>query len=185
MTIKLFLKFIGVLFVLYTLNSCGIYRPTDAREFPPEPEKRVKKNMDEGRGSFEFMKRNKKKGGDFDFATSNEMWRATLDTLDFMPLLSVDYGGGLIITDWYNDSGSPEESIKISVRFLTNEIRSDALNIQIFKKKCTPSANCIISENNSNLNRDLKLAILKQASVYLKTKNVKRKKRDINTLTID
>ena len=185
MTIKLFLKFTGVLFFLYSLNSCGIYRPTDAREYPPEPEKRVKKNMDEGRGSFEFMKKKDNGGGSFDFATSNEMWRATLDTLDFMPLLSVDYGGGLIITDWYNDSGSPDESIKISVRFLTNEIRSDALNIQIFKKKCTLSTNCTISENNSNLNSDLKLAILKQASVYFKTKNAKRKKRDIDTLTKD
>jgi hypothetical protein len=184
MTIKLFLKFIGVLFVLYTLNSCGIYRPTDAREYPPEPEKRVKKNMDEGRGTFQFMNK-KDKGGVFDFATSNEMWRATLDTLDFMPLLSVDYGGGLIITDWYNDTGSSDESIKISVRFLTNEVRSDALKIQIFKKKCTPSANCTISENNSTLNSDLKLAILKQASIYLKIKNAKRKKRDIDTLTKD
>ena len=185
MTIKKIFKLSIVLVLFYSLNSCGIYRPTDAREFPPEPEKRVKKNLDEGRGSFEFMRNKNKSGGTFDFATSNELWRATLDTMDFMPLLAVDYGGGLIITDWYNDAGKPNESIKISVRFLTNEIRSDALTVQIFKKECSPNSTCTITESNSSLNNELKLAILKKASVYFKDRNLKKKKRDIDTLYKD
>ena len=83
----------------------------------------------------------------FDFASSNELWRASLDTIDFMPLATVNYSGGIIITDWYSDEKNTNESIKISIRFLTNEIRSDALDIKIFNKKCVKQFNnCKITE---------------------------------------
>ena len=131
--IKKTVKISLILSVVLYLNSCGIYKPTDSREFPPEPEKRVQKNLEEGRG-IRLFGDNKKGGGNFDFATSNELWRASLDTLDFIPLISADYGGGIIITDWYNENNSYEDSIKISIRFLTNEIRSDALNKSLHKK---------------------------------------------------
>ena len=119
------IKLIGLLTILINLNSCGIYRPVSAKDYPPEPEKRVQKNLQEGRG-FSLMGSNKNKGGDFSFATSNEMWRASLDILDFMPLTSADYGG-TNITDWYSDQSNLSEFIKISIRFLSNEIRADAL----------------------------------------------------------
>ena len=87
--------------------------------------------MEEGRG-FRIMDKVKKSGStNYEFASSNELWRASLDVIDFMPLASVNYSGGIIITDWYNNSQNANESIKISVRFLTNEIRSDALDIKI------------------------------------------------------
>ena len=105
------LKILTYLLIFIFLKSCGIYRPTDAKDFPPEPEKRVQKNIQEGRG-FKLLGGNKKKGGDFEFASSNEMWRASLDILEFMPLLSADYGGGLIITDWYSDNSDDEIKIK-------------------------------------------------------------------------
>ena len=70
----------------------------------------------------------------FEFASSNELWRASLDVIDFMPLTSANYSGGIIITDWYSEN--PDESIKITIRFLTNEVRSDALDVKIFYKKC-------------------------------------------------
>ncbi len=95
-------------------------------------QKEFKKNIEEGRG-FRLMDSNKKKsGGTFDFASSNELWRASLDTIDFMPLASANYSGGIIITDWYSDGNNANESLKISIRFLTNEIRSDALDIKVF-----------------------------------------------------
>ncbi len=169
---------ISLVFIL--LKSCGIYRPTDAREFPPEPEKRVQKNIQEGRG-FKLLGGEKRKGGDFDFATSNEMWRASLDILEFMPLMSADYGGGLIITDWYNENNN-NESIKISIRFLTNEIRSDAIDIKIFKKNCDKINNCNIIEDNFDLENELKIAILKKASSYYKDKVNKVKKRPLATI---
>ena len=122
--------------LLISLNSCETlkYKKVSAKDYPPEPEKRIKKNMEEGKG-FRLMGR-KEKGGVFDFASSNELWRATLDTIDFMPLVSANYSGGIIITDWYNDSNSSGQSVKISVRFLSNEVRSDALEVKVFTKNC-------------------------------------------------
>ena len=167
-----------LLFLPLLLNSCGT--GVDARKFPPEPEKRVQKNIQEGRG-FTIMGNNKK-SGDFNFATSNEMWRASLDILDFMPLTSADYGGGLIITDWYNDENSTNDSIKISVRFLSNEIRADALNIKVFSKECDASTNCKVVQSNPAIVNELKVAILKRAAKYKKDMTNSVKKRDLNTI---
>jgi len=124
-----------ILLILPMLSSCGAlqYRPVSAKDYPPEPEKRIKKNIEEGRGIRIF--KGMKKGGTFDFASSNALWRATLDTISFMPLLTADYGGGIIITDWYNSTNNENQSIKISIQFLSNEIRSDALDIKVFKKE--------------------------------------------------
>ena len=155
------------------MSSCGIYKPTDAREFPPEPEKRVEKNLEEGRG-FRLFKDNSK-GGTFDFASSNELWRASLDTIDFMPLISADYGGGIIITDWYNENNNYEDSIKINIRFLTNEIRSDALNVKVYTRKCENFNNCTINENNPEIQNKLISTILTKASKY---KQEESKKKD-------
>ena len=112
----------------------------------------------------------KNKGGKFDFASSNEMWRAAIDVLDFVPLLNADYGGGIIITDWYSENQEKNESIKISVQFLSNEIRSDALKVKIYNKKCGDDQNCVTSKISSELNSEIKLAILKKAAL-IKKKN--------------
>jgi hypothetical protein len=154
--------------------SCG--KGGDARKISPDPKERVKKNMEEGRG-FRLNDLTKKpKGGDFEFASSNELWRASLDTIDFMPLASVNYSGGIIITDWYSTNESSNESIKISIRFLTNEIRSDALDIKIFNKKCKLQTNCVVSEKKGKLAPELKEKILKTAALYEKERKEKKKK---------
>ena len=115
--------------ISFFLSGCNGKLPGgDARKFPADPKKRVEQNLKEGRG-FRLNDMVKQRGGVFDFASSNELWRASLDVIDFMPLSSVNYSGGIIITDWYSDNSTPNESIKISIRFLTNEIRSDALKI--------------------------------------------------------
>ncbi len=167
-------KIVLFLTIILSLNSCGIYKPTDAREFPPEPKKRVQKNLDEGRGFKLFSDQNK--GGVFDFATSNELWRASLDTLDFMPLISADYGGGIIITDWYNENNNYEDAIKISIRFLTNEIRSDALSVKVYTKKCENLNKCNINENNPEIQNKLISTILTKASKYKQDKEKKFRK---------
>ena len=171
---KLSLVFI-TLFSFILLNSCGIYRPVDAKEFPPEPGKRVAKNIEEGRGFRLMDQLGGKKSGEFDFASSNPLWRATLDTLDFMPLLAANYSGGIIITDWYNDGNIEGQSIKISIRFLTNDVRVDALDLKIFKKDCATNVNCAMSEGSKSLENELKKAILKKAAVY--EKDIKKKNR--------
>ena len=117
------------------------------------------------------------KGNTYEFASSNPLWQATLDTLDFMPLASANYSGGIVVTDWYSEDNSSNESVKISVRFLTNEIRSDALDINVFLKKCNQTlTNCSISQNNNDLIADLNLSILKKATKYQKEIIAKRKK---------
>ena len=176
----LFLKIICLFLILVHLNSCGFYRPVSAKDYPPEPEKRVQKNLQEGRGF--TIGGAKNKGGEFSFATSNEMWRASLDILDFMPLTSADYGGGLIITDWYSEDGNNNDSVKISIRFLTNEIRSDALKITVFSKQCEKTINCTVSKSNPTIENELKVAILKRAAKYKKDIIDSNPKRDLNTI---
>jgi hypothetical protein len=146
----------------------------DARKFPSDPAERVKKNLEEGRG-FKLSELGKQQGGVFEFASSNELWRASLDVIDFMPLSSVNYSGGIIITDWYSENNSQNESIKISIRFMTNEIRSDALNIKVFNKKCMNNLlNCKITEQNGILVKELKREILKKATLYKEEKKNKK-----------
>ena len=158
------------------LTSCGGKLPgADARKYPADPALRVKKNLEEGRG-LRVSDLAKNKAGVFEFASSNELWRASLDVIDFMPLNSVNYSGGIIITDWYTNENNQDESIKISIRFLTNEIRADALQIKVFNKKCSVGASsCIVKETDGVLSSEIKKEILKKASLY-KTEDKKQKK---------
>jgi hypothetical protein len=108
----------------------------------------------------------KKNSGNFQFSSSNEMWRATLDLLDFTPLSNVDYSGGIIITDWFSES-SDQNPIKITVRFLSSEIRADGLKVIIYKKICKKNDknNCKTIKENTTLGQEIKLAILKKAAI--------------------
>jgi len=166
---------------LTILNGCAGFNQTDARKFPPNPELRVKKNIEEGRGfRLDSAIKGNMKGGDFLFASANELWRASLDTIDFMPLSSVNYSGGIIITDWYTDEENIDESVKISIRFLTNEVRADALDIKVFYKKCNQVASCKISQKTGSLVAELKKEILTKATIYKKEKKEKNF-REYNT----
>ena len=159
-------KSIFILIFLLFFTACKSLPGGDARKNPPQPELRVKKNLEEGKG---FRIDNLMTGsgnGTFDFASSNELWRASLDTVDFMPLVSANYSGGIIITDWYSEQ--PNESIKITLRFLSNEVRSDAIDVKIFYKKCDQLMNCVVRENDGNLKQEIKKEILKKAAVYKK-----------------
>ena len=168
------LVFLGII-SLFLAGCNGKLPGGDARKFPANPEERLKKNLEEGRG-FKFSQFTEKKGGVFEFASSNSLWRASLDIIDFMPLSSVNYSGGIIITDWYSENSSSNESIKISIRFMTNEIRSDALNIKVFNKKCIDDLlSCKITEQDGILVKELKREILKKATLYNNEKDKKKK----------
>ena len=151
------------IFLLFFVTSCGIYKKSDARKVSPNPAERVKANMEKGEG-FRIKNLGKKSSGDFQFASSNAMWRATLDVLDFAPLGNVDYSGGLIITDWFNEAANPRNSLKITVRFLTTEIRADGLEIILHKKTCKQNLECSVKKYSSKTNNEIKLAILKRAT---------------------
>ena len=174
------IRFIGLIVFLLLMSSCGGKIPgADARKISPNPEDRVQKNMEEGRG-FRLMGSGKKKGGEFDFASSNELWRASLDTLEFMPLALANYSGGVLVTDWYSDSDTSNESVKISVRFLSNEIRSDALVIKVFYKNCSIDQTCKITDRSEALSAELNKKILTKAAVYEEENKSKNKKKYIN-----
>ena len=175
-----FLKTIfSLLLILGLLNGCksGPFKfdPPSAQEVSPNAKDRAKKNIEEGRGFRLSTAMEGGAGGNFQFASSNPMWRASLDILDFTPLTNVDYSGGVIITDWFTEDG--ERSIKISVRFLTNEIRADGLEVSIFEKKCNTSNVCQTSKIESTLNNEIKLEILKKAAFIVKEDGLKYKEK--------
>jgi hypothetical protein len=157
------------IFLALILNACNGKIPgADARKVPYDPKERVKRNLEEGKG-FRIANIGQNKGsGNFDFASSNELWRASLDTIDFMPIAAANYSGGILITDWYSDNQDSNESIKVSIRFLTNEVRSDALEIKIFYKNCKTVVNCSITEQRGNLATELTKKILGKAAIYQK-----------------
>ena len=82
-----------------------------------------------------------------------------------MPLTTANYSGGIIVTDWYSEELSSNEEIKISIRFLTNEIRSDSINVKVFYKTCKSLGECSVSENNGKIKTDLTSEILKKAAL--------------------
>ena len=176
---KINIKTLSFLFIgLFLLSGCQAIKNlpgADARKYPADPAKRIEQNLKEGRG-FRLSEFGASKGGVFEFASSNGLWKASLDIIDFMPLSSVNYSGGIIVTDWYSDNENPNESIKISIRFLTNEIRSDALDIKIFNRKCSNNLlDCKFSETQGSLVAELKKEILKKAAKYKADKEKKDK----------
>ena len=171
--ISFLLKNLCLLFFILTfLNSCGGFRSAPAKDVPVNVRDRVKKNQEEGRG-FRIFDPNNRGGGTFQFASSNPLWRASLDVLDFMPIVNASYSGGIIITDWYDEIDS-KNSIKITIKFLSNEIRPDGLQIIVYKKNCKSFESCQSNEEDSEINSELKFAILKKAAQIEKTDLVKK-----------
>ena len=163
----------SVLFLF--LTSCsGAFKPkkVDTRKVPIKAEDRAKKNIKEGRGTTfgDLVGRGKTT---YEFSTSNPMWRASLEILDFLPLSTVDYSGGLIISDWYSD-GNTNESIKITIRFLDNEVRTENLKISVHQKVCKAN-NCRVNLLTQNkISSELKTTIIRKAALL--EKNSKKKK---------
>ena len=163
------LKLLPLIFLtLFLVNSCGFYKRSDVKDNPVNVDERVKRNIQEGRG-FRFGK-GSTRGGDFDFASSNPLWRGAVDVLDFVPLTNASYSGGIIITEWFsseNNTDSTNRELKITVRFMSNEIRADAIKILVFEKSCIQT-NCKTKKIKSKLEGELKLAILKKAALFEK-----------------
>ena len=156
------------IFTLFFLNSCGWYKRSDVKDNPVNVDERVKKNIEEGRGFRVFG--GATRGGDFDFASSNPLWRGAIDVFDFVPLTNASYSGGIIITEWFSaeSSNANNRELKITVRFMTNEIRADAIQVLVFEKKCDTNNNGRTKKIKSKLEGELKLAILKKAALFEK-----------------
>ena len=159
---------IYLIFPIFLYSCNGKLPGADARKIPYDPKERVKRNLEQGKGFRLDESFGNNKSGNFEFASSNPLWRASLDTIDFMPLALANYSGGILSTDWYSENQNPDEAIKITIRFLTNEVRSDALAIKIFYRKCEKENTCSITEQKGNLSKELNKEILKKAAVYAK-----------------
>ena len=168
MITKLIKFSICTILTLFLLNSCGYYKRSDIKDNPVNVDERVKRNIQEGRG-FRFGQ-GATRGGDFDFASSNPLWRSAVSVLDFVPLTNASYSGGIIITEWFsseNNNESTNRELKITVQFMSNEIRADAIKVLIFEKSCMQN-NCKTKKIKSKLEGELKLAILKKAALFEK-----------------
>ena len=177
--LKRFLTFFSLLLILLG-NSCSVPKFAKPKKLeknvPVNAKERARKNVTEGRGiSLQgALKRNR--STTYEFSTSNPLWRASLEIIDFMPLTTVDYSGGIIITDWYTDSANSDESIKITVRFLSNEIQTNSIKIIVHNKKCKTDENCTINEIDSNIKFELQKSILAKAALFEKETKQKTKK---------
>ena len=165
--LSLFTKFILIVMSSVLLISCGGWDPKSARKVPTKGPERAAKNVKEGKGVSlrDFTKRGTTT---YEFSTSNPMWRAAFDVIDFMPLVTVDYSGGTIITDWYTDNRAPNESLKLTIRFLYSELRADSIKIIIHKKVCAEKSNCVIKKISSKLEDEIRTAIVKRAATFEK-----------------
>ena len=166
------------LFLALSLNSCGplAFKRADVKDSPINEADKRKRNIEEGRG-FNIPIGKNAGGGNFSFANANELWKATLDILEFTPLSNVDYGGGIIITDWYSSETNLSESIKISVQFLSDEIRADGFTVKIYQKNCVADNNCSVKLIETDLSQEIKLAILKKAA-QLKISTAKKRRSE-------
>ena len=163
----------SILITLLMMTGCN-YKKVDQRQMPDGAKAKARKNIEEGKGvSIGGLGKRLGKTS-YEFSTSNPMWRASLETLDFLPLTTVDYSGGVIISDWYNDSANKDDSIKITVRFLSNEILSNSLKIIVHKKSCDANNRCQINIIDSKIREELVKAILSRAAVFEKEKKKKK-----------
>jgi len=166
----------AVILILVTLTACGGFKKVNQREMPDGHKAKARKNIEEGKGISIGGALKGRRGTNYEFSTSNPMWRASLETLDFLPLTTVDYSGGVIITDWYSDSNSAKESIKISIRFLGNEIRSESLKVIVHQKTCSNNLDCrVILLSDTKIKEELHTTILRKAALLEKESKKKKK----------
>jgi hypothetical protein len=127
------------------------------KRFEPNVDKRAREYADK-----KPLFSSKRQGGEFQFSTSNVLWRASLNVLEIFPLSNTDYAGGVIITDWY-ETKNTNNKIKINIRFLSNEISPTAVKVTSYIKKCDTNSNCTTSSTNEKFNNKIKEKILKKA----------------------
>jgi len=173
------IRFITLVLVVFLINGCSSSKDPvtgETNTYEPDPRKRAKEFADKGGGIFGDLN-NKKPGANiYDFATSNVLWRATLKSLDFLPIINADYSGGIVIYDWYSEDINSKEQIKVSVRFLNNEVRSDSLEINVYKKICETFDNCKTIKMKNNFPNQLKENILSVARL-LKIEEAKKENK--------
>ena len=183
------LFYLAIVLLFLQTSGCGslAYKRSDVKDNPVNAKERAKKNVAEGR-SFSLSNIGKDRGGSYQFASSNPLWRASLEILDFTPLSNVDYSGGVIITDWFDNENDKNSNLKISIKFLSNEIRADGFDVSIFEKNCINNV-CKTRKIENNISNEIKITILKKAALLEKNKKLKNsklfRKKNIDTSDSD
>ena len=169
--------FLSLLFCIFILN-CSKTDPVTGEKIliEPDPQKRAREFADKGGGIFGDINNKKSSSTSVDFASSNVMWKATLKTLEFLPLSNTDYSGGIIVYDWYSQTNNPREQIKISVRFLSNELKSDSIKVIAHKKICDSAEKCSNSTLDEKFSNTVKENIITSARL-LKIEEAKKEKK--------
>ena len=170
--------FLTITILGFFLTSCSkdLFKKVDMRERPVNSQERARQNVEQGKGVSINKILNRRGNTNFQFSSSNPLWRASLEILDFIPMTTVDYAGGMIISDWYSDNTSnSNESIKITIRFLSNEVRSDSLKVIAHKKICktVSSCNTTILENSA-ISQELITSIVRKAALLEKEDKEKK-----------
>ena len=174
------MRFLLFFILVLAISGCGKFKaevdPVTGKKIRKEPDlmKRADDYADEQGGIFN-SNRSSKRGTTYDFATSNVIWRATLESLDFVPLQSANYSGGVLITDWYSNDINSNESIKIEVRFLSDKASPTSLKIISYKKVCN-NTNCKIAKLSESFNEKLLTSIMFKVR-ELKVKDALNKKK--------
>lgn len=125
---------------LLLLSACeGLGLEGDSSSFPqPEEierrEKRGKLSGEEGLVSFGGAGENGEDAGNNPLGVNSFLWRATLDTLAFLPIASADPFGGVVLTDWYEDPETPGERFKVNALILDRSLRADSIRISLFRQ---------------------------------------------------
>ncbi len=163
-----FIKIIAFFLIFLLTASCGGFQKVDTRKVPISGPERAKKNVAEGRGVSLGKALGRSGNTNYEFSTSNPMWRATLDILDFLPLSTVDYSGGVIISDWYTDNANKNQALKITVRFLSNKVQTNSIKVTVHKKKCSVNQTCNVEIFKSRIQEELIASILKEAAILEK-----------------
>jgi len=171
------MKKLLILFAIFiAIFSCAKKDTVNDQTFEPDPTKRARAFADRGGGIFGNINNQKTSGNTVDFASTNVLWRATLKSLDFLPLINTDYSGGIIIYDWYSQGSNPGEQIKVSVQFLSNELRSDSIKIVAQKKNCSTLEKCTNATVDQKFSETIKESIINNARL-LKIEDTKKEKK--------
>jgi len=167
---------ISIVILALLATSCAKTDPVTGEKIiiEPDPAKKAREFADKGGGIFGNVNKSGSGGTTYEFATSNILWRATLKSLDFIPLTNADYSGGVIITDWYSDKNSKEQ-IKIQIKFLSNEVKSSSLEVKSFKRLCEINGQCTNMIIGENFNTEIRDSIMNTARI-MKIEEQKSKK---------
>jgi len=175
---QIFRKLNLIFLSLSLLTACAKNDPATGEKIIIEPDasKKAREFAEKGGGLFGNINKAGSGGTTYEFATSNILWRATLKSLDFLPLINADYSGGIIVYDWYSQSNNPKELFKITVQFLNNELRSDSIKIIAHKKICDHADRCSNSAIEQNFANSIKENIIASARM-LKIEEAKKEKK--------